>query len=268
MPEVAMLGFPTDSNSSYLRGSAKAPGYIRAALWNEGANSFSETGIDLKADGILRDFGDVDLAEDEMDRATIEHAVAAQLDAGRSVLSLGGDHSITYPIVKAFARRFPDLRIVHFDAHPDLYPIFNGSRYSHACPFARILEDTGVTQLVQIGIRTMTAVQREVAQRFGVAVYAPWELDHARAALPDGPVYVTVDLDGIDPAFAPGVSHREPGGLSVRDVLETIKCIPGYLVGADVVELNPDKDVDELTATVAAKLTKELVARMCRKAVL
>ncbi len=152
--------------------------------------------------------------------------------------------------------------IVHFDAHPDLYPVFQKNRFSHACPFARILEDIPGVQLVQIGIRTMTPKQREVADRYGVRVFGPCELDAARAALPAGPVYVTVDMDGLDPAFAPGVSHREPGGLSTRDVLAAVAAIPGRVVGADVVEFNPDQDVHGMTASVAAKFVKEFTARM------
>src|SRR5262249_4544926 len=139
---------------------------------------------------------------------------------------------------------------------------FAGNRFSHACPFARILEDTDAGSLVQIGIRTMTPPQREIADRYGVRVFGPDQLEEARAYLPDGDVYVTLDLDGIDPAFAPGVSHREPGGLSVRDVLRLVAAIPGNVVGADVVELNPGCDVDGLTAAVAAKFAREFVGRM------
>jgi agmatinase len=265
---VAVLGFPTDSNSSFKPGPAKAPPLIRRELWSEQGNPFAESGLNLKTPGAMIDVGDVVLGEDEGDRQIIESAVAAQLDQGRFVLSLGGDHSITYPIVRAYSARYPDLSIVHFDAHPDLYPSFEGNRYSHACPFARILEETNVRGLVQIGIRTMSSRQQEVADRHGVRVFGPADLDAARDALPGGPVYVTLDLDGLDPAFAPGVSHREPGGLSTRDVLELVKKIPGTVVGADVVELNPDEDVAGMTATVAAKFAKEWIARMVADAAL
>lgn len=259
---VAVLGFPTDSNSSHLRGPAKAPARIRLAMNDAGSNSFSESELDLAAPGVFEDLGDVALREDERDLATIEAAIAAQLALGRHVLSLGGDHSITYPIVRAYAGRYPGLRIVHVDAHPDLYPVFGGNRYSHACPFARILEDTSVAGLTQIGIRTMSAPQREIADRYGVRVYGPSQIEEACSQLPGGPVYVSVDLDGLDPAFAPGVSHREPGGVSVRDVLDVLARIPGPVVGCDVVELNPDQDVQDMTATVAAKFAKEFIARM------
>ncbi|HYL26657.1 MAG TPA: agmatinase [Candidatus Nitrosotalea sp.] len=260
---VALIGVPTDVNSSFARGAAKAPSRIRAQMWSDAGNSYSENGVNLAADGVVVDAGDVELFEDDGDRLRIEAAIAEQLAAGRRALALGGDHSITYPIVRATARQFPTLSIVHFDAHPDLYPILDGNRFSHACPFARILEEAELS-LLQIGIRTMTPQQHEVARRYGVRELAPWQIAEARSLLPDGTVYVTVDLDALDPAFAPGVSHREPGGLSVRDVLDTIAAIPGTIIGADVVELNPDRDVDGLTASVAAKLSRELIARMHR----
>ncbi len=259
---VALLGLPTDRNSSHLRGPALAPPAIRAALWSEGGNPYTEAGLNLREPGVLIDAGDAALAEDDCDAARIEAAVHEQVAAGHSVLSLGGDHFVTYPVVAAYARYFPDLAIVHVDAHPDLYPEFGGNRLSHACPFARILEDVGIRALVQIGIRTMTPPQRAVAQRYGVRCFSPDELEQARAALPDGPVYVSLDLDGLDPAFAPGVSHREPGGLSVRDVLGLLRAIPGSVVGADVVELNPHEDLAGVTAAVAAKFVKEFAARM------
>jgi agmatinase len=259
---VALAGFPTDVNSSFRRGPAKAPGVIRDAMWSEAGNAYTENGVRLERSRNVADEGDAPLHEDDGDRHRIETFVEERLAQGRRMLSLGGDHSITFPIVSAYAKRYEDLRIVHIDAHPDLYPEFGGNRYSHASPFARILEETPVDSLTQIGIRTMTPVQREVARRYAVRVYGPDRVEQALLSLPSGPVYVTIDLDGLDPSFAPGVSHREPGGLSVRDVLRVIAAIPGRIVGADVVELNPECDLDGLTAGVAAKIARELAGLM------
>ena len=113
-------------------------------------------------------------------------------------------------------------------------------------------------RLVQVGIRTPNKHQREQAERFGVEMVQMADFDPARVPVLDGPLYVSIDLDGLDPAFAPGVSHHEPGGLSVRDLLRVLHAQRGPLVGADVVELNPDRDVNGMTAMVAAKLVKEL----------
>jgi arginase family enzyme len=97
-------------------------------------------------------------------------------------------------------------------------------------------------------------------------MFSPYELDEARGSLPHGAVYVSIDLDALDPAFAPGVSHREPGGLSVRELIETLRSIPGEVVGADIVELNPNEDFRGITAGVGAKFVKELTALMERSA--
>jgi arginase len=175
---------------------------------------------------------------------------------------LGGDHSITYPIVKAVAGRHRELTIFHFDAHPDLYDEFEGNRLSHACPFARIMEAGLAKRLVQVGIRTINRHQREQAQRFGVEVVEMRGLPAYEKLKGAGPVYVTFDMDVLDPGFAPGVSHREPGGMSVREAIAHLHAIKGQIVGADVVEYNPVRDVAGLTATVAAKMVKEILGKM------
>ncbi len=259
---VTLVGFPTDAHSSFLRGAAGAPPAIRAALHSDAGNSFAESGLDVTGPGVLADAGDARMRDDDSDRATIE-AIVRDLIAQRTrVLSLGGDHAVSYPIVRAHAAVWPELSVVHVDAHPDLYESFQGDRYSHACPFARILEDTSVRTLVQIGIRTMSDGQRPVAERYGVRMFGPEALASALDALPGGPVYLSIDIDALDPAFAPGVSHLEPGGLSVREVLQIVRAIPGVIVGADIVEYNPNRDLHAMTAHVAAKFVKEVAARL------
>jgi arginase len=202
------------------------------------------------------------LAEGAEAVGQIERGISGLLAGGARPLALGGDHSVTYPVLRAMHRRHSALTLLHLDAHPDLYHEFEGDRLSHACPFARILEEGLAQRLVQVGIRAMNDHQQRQADRFGVEVIdmAAWEAGR-RPAL-DGDVYLSLDLDGIDPAFAPGVSHREPGGLSVREVLTLVQQVGGVLVGADIVEYNPGADVSGLTALVAAKLVKEVAGRM------
>src|ERR1700676_554812 len=172
MPTI--LGIPLDVNSSYLRGPAAAPQKIREALRSDASNQWSELGIDVGAKGAFADAGDLQLSNSreriEQDFAAIEQAVAELLKKDERPVSLGGDHSVTYPILKAFGHRDAELTIVHFDAHADLYDEFEGSRVSHACPFARVMEERLAKRLVQIGIRTMNGHQREQAAKFGVDV--------------------------------------------------------------------------------------------------
>jgi len=262
MPVPTLLGLPYDASSSFLRGAAHAPGKIREALHSLAGNTWTEMLVDLAAPGALRDAGDLDFWRADDPRSAIEHAVQHLIAGGGIPISLGGDHSVTYPIIRAIRQQQPRLTILQIDAHPDLYDEFQGDRFSHACPFARIMEAALTDRLVQVGIRTMTGHQREQAERFGVEVIDMRAWDEGARPSVEGPLYLSIDLDGIDPAFAPGVSHPEPGGLSVRDVITIIQQTHGALVGADVVECNPDVDPTGLTARVAAKLVKELVARM------
>jgi agmatinase len=260
---VSLLGVPWEDHSSFLRGCAGAPRAIRAALCDDSSNPSTESGLDLGSDARFRDEGDVEIPSgDDAALSAIEKGVEARLASGARVLALGGDHAISYPVVRAHAARHPGLTLVHFDAHPDLYDVFEGDRLSHACPFARIMEQGLAKRLVQIGIRTLNAPQRAQVERFGVELVQMKDFRPDLVVETHGPVYVTVDLDGLDPAFAPGVSHPEPGGLSTRDVIGVVQRLRGRVVGADVVELNPTRDPDGTTARVAAKIAKELLARL------
>jgi len=255
-----LLGIPFDAHSSYLRGSAGAPALIREAFHCDASNSSTESGLELGFESLL-DAGDVKLAGgNAFDR--IEAAVGDLLDKQQRPVCLGGDHSITYPIVRAFGQHFSDLTIVHFDAHPDLYDEFDGNRLSHACPFARIMEAGLAKRLIQLGIRTMNSHQREQAKRFGVEVVEMRDLPAFDKLKQPGSIYISFDVDVLDPAFAPGISHREPGGMSVREAISHLHAITGKIVGADIVEYNPKQDVSQLTATVCAKILKEIVGKM------
>ena len=256
-----LLGIPFDAYSSYLRGAGEAPAKIREAMRCDASNSGTELGVDLGVGGLYGDAGELKFAEKDA-FAAIEAGVGALIDAGKRPVSLGGDHSITYPIVKAVGRRHPELTIFHFDAHPDLYDEFEGNRQSHACPFARIMEAGLAKRLVQVGIRTMNRHQREQAQKFGVDVVEMRGLPAFAKLKAAGAVYITFDMDVLDPAFAPGVSHREPGGMSVREAIAHLHAIGGEIVGADLVEHNPVQDVAGATATVAAKILKEILGKM------
>jgi arginase len=256
-----LLGVPFDANSSYRRGAAAAPPLIRDALSCDSSNMWTELGIDVGAAGAYADAGDLRFGDGDA-FAVVERAVDELLEKRKRPVCLGGDHSITYPILKAFGRKFKDLTLIQFDAHPDLYDEFQGNRYSHASQFARIMEERLTKRLIQVGIRTLTPEQKKQAARFNVEIF---EIGHKRALEEVKtwcPVYLSFDMDVLDPAFAPGVSHREPGGMSVREVLEHLHSITATIVGADIVEYNPSRDVSELTAGVAGKVLKEIMGKM------
>ncbi len=260
---LALIGLCSDDHSSFMPGAAAAPPAVRAALYSGGANLTAEAGIDLDGHPRFVDLGDREIDPGAEGLMGIEGLIAGILARGARPLVLGGDHAVTYPVLRAMAARHGPVNILHFDAHPDLYDAFEGNRLSHACTFARIMEEGLARRLVQVGIRTLNAHQKAQAERFGVEIH-PLNTFDARAFESDlaDPAYLSFDLDALDPAFAPGVSHHEPGGLTVREALGIIHRLRTPLVGADIVEYNPRRDVQDTTAMVAAKLLKEIGGQM------
>lgn len=264
MTDVRLVGLPTDSHSSFMRGPAQAPEAIRSALTSEHGNMATESGAELGLDIRLQDLGSLPLDESSEDFDRIRAAAAAAAEEGTTPIFLGGDHMVTYPIIAGLAQTHGPVNILHFDAHPDLYDDFEGDPLSHASPFARIMENSFARRLVQVGIRTLNGHCREQAKRFGVEIIEMRDFSAEAVSIPRAPLYISIDMDALDPAFAPGVSHHEPGGLSVREVLSVLHRVTGPIVGADVVEYNPTRDINGMTAVVAAKFVKELAAIAAR----
>ena len=255
---IALIGMPFDDHSSFLKGPAKAPPLIIEALESESANYFTEDLMDLANHPDVCWLGNATLK----DYFDIEFIIAEILKRGAIPFSMGGDHSITYPILRAMAASYPTLSILHFDAHGDLYDSLGGNRYSHASPFARIMEEGLAQALTQVGIRTLNDHQQTQVSKFGVKVIdmRNWSPDIDLNL--SGPVYLSFDMDVLDPAFAPGVSHHEPGGFTTREVLRMIQKLDLNIVGLDLVEYNPDRDLNGVTAMTAAKIIKELLAKL------
>jgi agmatinase len=262
---ITLLGLPWDGSSSFERGAADAPPLIRAALRSASSNPFNERGDDLSAPEVLADGGDLALPSDPAAvRNIIEQEVRRIRERSSKPLLLGGDHSVTYPVLRGFSDQRETLTVLHLDAHGDIYDDFEGDRFSHACPFARVMDEALAARLIQIGLRTLTPHQRSQSSRLGTEIFGAGRW---REALPilgglRGPVYVSLDLDVLEPMLAPGVSHPEPGGLTVRDVLDLLAALHADVVGADIVEYNPRRDFRDLTARVAAKFLKELAGLM------
>ena len=265
MPAIRLFGLPTDINSSFERGAAAGPGAIRAALWSDRGNMASELGPEIGTDIALTDDGDLALTEDTVqDDAAIRRHIAYVREDGEIPLALGGDHAVTFPLVEAAATCHGPVTILHFDAHPDLYDDFSGNPRSHASPFARICEAGHAKRLVQVGIRTLNAHCREQAARFGVEIVPMADFTPDMVPVLEGPLYISIDLDGLDPSAAPGVAHPEPGGLTVREMLAVLHKQTAPIVGADIVELHPGRDIGDVTAILGAKLVRELAALIDR----
>ena len=257
MNQVIIQGIQFDEKSSYHQGPRLAPPLIREALHSGSSNMYAEDLTSIESP-LIEDKGDFDIADYwDIERITQEH-----LDRGAKIFTLGGDHSITYPIIKAHSQKYSKLDILQIDAHCDLYDSFEGDKHSHACPFARIMESGLAVRLVQVGIRTLNTHQAEQAERFNVDIHQMKDLDLSRIPKFENPLYISLDMDGFDPAFAPGVSHHEPGGLSSREVINLIHGIDTEVIGADIVEYNPNRDFQNMTAYLAAKMMKEILGKM------
>ncbi len=254
---VVSFGLPFDHNSSHLKGTSMAPWEIKKVMFHEAHNPFSETGIDLSDHNLFMSAGVLQHSPKTWFE-DIEACGRIMREMRRAPVFIGGDHSVTYPAIKGFASSKKDLTLLQIDAHPDLYDDFEGNPFSHASPFARIMENGLVKRLIQVGIRTLTVHQRDQVKRFGVECHEMRNGSSFKDLQLDGPVYMTIDMDGLDPAFAPGVSHPEPGGLTSREVINLIHRAGPNLVGGDVVEYNPNRDQNGITAIVAARLIREL----------
>lgn len=261
---IKITGIPYDANSSFLKGPAYAPPRIRLADKEGSANAFAENGTEIKEGVNYKDEGD--LAFENTDPAIaftkIKSHIAGLLSDESKIISLGGDHSISYPVIDAFTEKINGLHILHLDAHGDLYDDFDNNPFSHASPFARLMEKGKVASLTQVGTRTYNTHQREQMKRFGVKAIEMKDFSFDFINSLAAPLYISLDLDVLDPAFAPGVSHHEPGGMSTRDLIHIIQNIQVPIAGADIVEYNPVRDINNVTAMVAYKLLKELIAKM------
>lgn len=264
---LAFAGLPCDQSSSIRRGSRDGPNRIRLAYDGRVYNATTETGIDLS--GAVADLGDWEPESGwEETRATYAARASEVLARRQTLFVAGGDHGITIPLVEAAEVVGEHMHVVQLDAHPDLYPEYEGDRWSHACVAARLLEMEHVASITQIGIRTLNHPQAEVARRHPgrLAIAEARDLgcgslleagDFPSALRPGSRVWLTIDLDVFDPAFAPGVVHPVPGGLLPRQVIELIQESGWDLVGMDVVECLPERDEGDRTAVLAGRLLHE-----------
>lgn len=261
---LKLIGIPYDSNSSFLKGPSYAPQRIRLMDKEGSANAFSESGLEIKENLNYQDCGDIAFETTNAEKAfqTINSTIKNLLKEDGKILSLGGDHSVSFPVISAFADKHEGLNILHLDAHADLYENFDDNPYSHASPFARLMESGKINSLTQVGIRTFNTHQKAQAEKFGVNVVEMKEFNFDFIKTLKAPLYISLDLDVLDPAFAPGISHHEPGGMNTRDLITIIQNISVEIVGADIVEYNPIRDIHNMTAMVGYKMMKEIMAKM------
>lgn len=264
---LVIFGAPMDLTVSFRPGTRQGPQQVR--LVSHGLEEYS---VDLDrclSDYLYHDAGDVSLPFGTVRESLrrIGSVTAEILASGKFPLVLGGEHLITLAVVREAAGAYPDLKVVHFDAHADLRDEYMGERYSHATVMRRVAEVVGGRNVFQFGIRSGTkdefAYARENTNLFKNEVVEPFEKMMPQLAA--GPVYVTLDIDVVDPAFAPGTGAAEPGGCSVREIIKAVHLLGDLnIVGFDLVEVSPVYDQSGRTSLLAAKLVREAILSFAR----
>ncbi len=256
-----LVGVPYDGTSTFRPGSRFAPSSIREASY--GIESYSPyQDKDLK-DAKFFDIGDIPVSYSNIDLnfKTIESFIFKLIIKGKKVISMGGEHLISYPIIKAFKRKFKELVVIHVDAHSDLANTFRGESFSHATVMRRIAELIGFENLFQLGIRSLLKEDKILPKR--KENMCMFNFDKAEKFLKeagDRPMYLSLDLDVLDPSILPGTGTPEPGGVDFKELLRFILLLKDCrVVGADIVELSPHYDTSGISSITAATILRELI---------
>lgn len=260
--QAVILGIPMDYTVSYRPGARSGPLAIRnVSIALEEYSIYQERSLEEIRYCDLGDlglpFGNVSASLDMIEKAT-----DCLLEDKKFPIFLGGEHLVTYPIIKSFASKYPDLHIIHFDAHADLRQDYYGEDCSHSTVMRKASEILGQGRVFQFGIRSGIKDEFEFAH-LNTRLYLQDVLDPLKMVLDElkgKPVYVSLDIDVVDPAYAPGTGTPEPGGCTSKEIIEAIHCLSQLnIVGFDLVEVCPQTDLSERTAILAAKLVREAI---------
>ena len=255
-------GYPFEGTACFRKGTAKAPDEIRKHSYNF-ETYLMELGVDL-SNVALNDYGNLELTKDQgKNESMVTDLVSKIVNGGKFPIGLGGEHSLTPPAVKAVQAKYPNLIVVILDAHLDFRVEYENNPRSHATVTRRVSEIVGADRVCSIGTRSVSRAEISEARGIGLKfIESGWtELREYLADLIDdldGPVYLSLDMDAIDPAFAPGVGTPEPFGMTPYEVIQTINFFADRIVGFDCVEVCPPYDNGN-TSALAARLTRHLV---------
>ncbi len=263
--QVVLYGMPMDWTVSYRPGSRFGPARIREV--SIGLEEYSAY-LDRELEDVkYYDAGDIPLPFGNPQKSIdiIEEFVDQVLDAGKFPLGMGGEHLVSWPVMKAVYKKYPDLAIIHFDAHTDLREQYEGEPLSHSTPIRKIAEHIGPSNVYSFGIRSGMKEEFEWAKQNGMHISKFEVLEPLKEILPTlagRPVYVTIDIDVLDPAHAPGTGTVDCGGITSKELLASIHAIARSevnVVGGDLVEVAPIYDPSEQTANTASKLIREML---------
>ncbi|WP_258359638.1 agmatinase [Moorella sulfitireducens (nom. illeg.)] len=260
--KIVLAGIPFDTTASFRPGARWGPGAIRAV--SEVLEEYSPYLKRQLGEVPFYDTGDLDLPPGRVE-ANLEHieaAAAALFQDGKLPIFMGGEHLVSYPLIRAAHRSYPGLAVLHFDAHADLREEYLGERFSHATVMRLVAEEIGPGNIYQFGIRSGTwgefAYGQEETNFFMDAITVP--LEKLVPELVSRPLYISIDIDVVDPAFAPGTGTPEPGGCTPREILQAIYLLRrARVVAFDLVEVCPAYDQADITAILAAKIIREAI---------
>lgn len=260
--KIVIIGVPMDFTVSFRPGTRFGPKKIREASY--GLENYSLYIDDSLENKRFFDAGDVDIPFGNVKKSLeiIGDVTEQCIKDNKIPLFLGGEHLISYPIIKKVAEKYPDLLVLHFDAHADLRDSFLGEKLSHATVLRRISEQIKDKHIYHFGIRSGVKEEFTYAKQhthmFPIEVKAPFL--KAFQDLKNRPIYITLDIDVVDPAFAPGTGTPEPGGCSSQEILEIVTYFKDLnIVGFDLVEVSPANDLSERTSLLAAKILREFL---------
>ena len=253
---IVMLGLPFDGTCSYRPGSRFAPERLRLASW--GLEDYSPIYDKHLEDVKFFDAGELEFPLGNTQKAldVIEQNARQIFTDNKKYLGIGGEHLVTLPAVKACKEKYDNLAVIHFDAHTDLREDYLGERLSHASVMRRIGEIIGFDNIKQIGIRSGLKEEFELMKKHNTQVESSKDLEK----LLNKKIFLTIDVDVLDPSVMPGTGTPEPDGLYYRELAEWIKYLKDFdIVGADVVELAPDYDKSEVSTAVVTKIIRDVL---------
>lgn len=260
---VVLFGAPFDGTCSYRPGSRFAPGRIRPDSYGlETYSLFMNRDI---SEVQVHDAGDIEMPFGDTQAALdlIEQYSDQLFSEGKKPLMIGGEHLVTLPVIKSAYKKYQNLHIIHFDAHTDLRTDYMGISLSHASVIRKAWDILGDGRIFQFGIRSGMKEEFQWAMEEQHTLLCPFDcsrLEESIRIIGDAPVYLTIDVDVLDPSLLPGTGTPEPGGITFKEMLASLKAMNGMnIIGADVVELAPDYDSSGTSTAVVSKLLREVM---------
>lgn len=264
---AVILGCPYDGSASFRPGARFGPAAIRKASW--GIETYSPYQNQDLTQYSIHDMGDLELplGEKKISLHLVRKALRKILSESKFPILLGGDHLITLPIVEELFEKYPQLQILHIDAHTDLREDYLGESVSHCTVMRKLIDRIGKGKLFQIGIRSGTKEEFKLASEMKSIIQTDMaSLNAMLRRIGRKPVYVTLDLDVLDPSVLPGVGTPEPGGLNFKELISLVRRLRSlHVIGFDIVELTPDYDPAQVSSVTASVILREMILAFCKR---